>query len=151
MAYCEAVNDEFKSEQTLIHSVASRLINGQWIKFNDAQAFTSQLDAECYLCMAVYKSQQHSLNDNLRVNIQNMMTWRCAVRQHQLSKNVQAQSGATTTTSRPPESKLLLNKHVSIVNLFSFITSSFDSPEAYFIYLCLLTYIYMYSNTQNTD
>ena len=140
MAYAEAVNENFESEQTLTHAIASRLINGRWIKFNDAQFFISELDTECYLCMAVYKSQHHSLNDNLRVNITNMITWRGAVRQHQLSANVQAQSGATTATSTPPQSKLLLTKHVSNLNSLSFSTSSFYNTEAYFIYLCLLTY-----------
>ena len=116
MAYAEAVNENFESEQTLAHSIASRLINGHWIKFNDAQAFLSQLDSDCYLCMAVYKSEHHSLNDNLKVNITQMEMWRGAVRQHQLMKKQQAQSGVPTATSTPPQSKLLLPKHISNLN-----------------------------------
>ena len=106
MAYVEAVNEKFESEETLSHAIASRLINGRWLKFNDAQTFLSQLDNECYLCMGVYKSQHHSLNDNVRVNITNMITWRGAVRQFQLSTNQQAQSAAPTATSTPPQSNL---------------------------------------------
>ena len=115
VAYSEAVNDKFQSEETLLHAVASSLIDGRWLKFNDAQTFLSELDNECYLCMAVYKSQHHSLNDNVRVNITKMTMWRGAVRQFQLSR-YQETSAAPTATSTPPQSKLLLTKHVSNLN-----------------------------------